>query len=219
MASVQQHLLRMQQRMKVQADKRRSERSFAVSDEVFLRLQPYIQTSIARRKNHKLSFKFFGPFKVLERVGQVAYRLALPESSRVHPVFHVSQLKPCIKPGQQVSTHLPPPDAAFHFPFRVLQSRVRHNGRRTIAQVLVQWSGMPEEAATWEDRETVKQLFPYAPAWGQAGLQEGGIVNDRGPPGEDTGPQEAADKADMGATRPQRNKRRPGWQASGEWAM
>jgi hypothetical protein len=90
MASARQHLLRMQQRMKFQADKNRRERVFAVGDKVFLRLQPYIQSSVVKRANHKLTFKFFGPYKVVERVGEVAYKLELPPSRRVHPVFHVS---------------------------------------------------------------------------------------------------------------------------------
>jgi hypothetical protein len=71
--------------MKSQADKHRRERVFAVGDRVFLRLQPYIQSSVARRSNRKLAFKFFGPFSVLARVGEVAYRLDLPPSSRRPP--------------------------------------------------------------------------------------------------------------------------------------
>lgn len=50
--------------MKKQADKRRSERVFQIGDQVFLKLQPYIQSSVAHRANHKLAFKFFGPFTV-----------------------------------------------------------------------------------------------------------------------------------------------------------
>lgn len=219
LASARQHLLRMQQRMKAQADKNRTERQFSVGDEVFLRLQPYIQTSLARRRNHKLSFKFFGPFHVLERIGQVAYKLDLPPSSKVHPVFHVSQLKPCVRPHQQVTSQLPPPNAAFQVPVQVLQSRIRNKVHRTVAQVLVQWSGMPESAATWEDREALQQLFPRAPAWGQAGFQAGGIVSDLGPHGGDTEVGGLATKEEARPTRSKRRTRPPGWLANGYWGQ
>jgi len=79
--------------MKKQADKFRSERQFAVGDLVYLKLQPYIQSSVSRRAHQKLAFKFFVPYCVLEHVGKVAYRLELPPSASVHPVFYVSQLK------------------------------------------------------------------------------------------------------------------------------
>ena len=173
--SVRQHLLRMQHRMKSEADKHRTKRTFEVGDEVFLRLQPYIQVSVARRANHKLGFKFFGPFKVLARVGAVAYKLELPSSSRVHPVFHVAQLKSCIGPRPSASTVLPDPEDILRVPARVLQRRTQQRGARAVQQVLVQWSGASEEAATWEDRDPLRQAFPRAPAWGQAGLEDGGL--------------------------------------------
>jgi len=87
---IQQQLLRAQQRIKSQADKKRSERIFQVGDLVYVKLQPYIQTMVASRSNQKLSFRFFGPFRVLQRVGRVAYKLDLPPSSKIHPVVHVS---------------------------------------------------------------------------------------------------------------------------------
>lgn len=91
--AVKKHLLRAQQRMKAQADKRRSDREFQVGDSVFLRLQPYVQSSLAPRSHHKLCFKYFGPYTILERIGPVAYKLKLPPSLAIHPVFHVSLLK------------------------------------------------------------------------------------------------------------------------------
>lgn len=90
---IKQHLLRAQQRMKSQADKHRSERVFAVGDLVYLKLQPYVQASLAPSSNKKLAFKFFGPYVILEKIGSVAYRLQLPDSATIHPVFHVLQLK------------------------------------------------------------------------------------------------------------------------------
>ena len=92
---IRQHLLRAQQKMKKQVDKKRTDVEFQVGDSVFLKLQPYIQSSLAYRANQKLAFKYFGPFDIVEKVGSVAYKLVLPASSSIHPVFHVLQLKKC----------------------------------------------------------------------------------------------------------------------------
>lgn len=64
---------------------------------------------------------FFGPYTIVERVGTVAYRLQLPTSSNIHPVFHVSQLKRAIDRDQALVPHLPLPDYALQVPLKVLQ--------------------------------------------------------------------------------------------------
>ena len=102
---IREHLLRAQMRMKDQADLKRSEHSFSVGDWVYMKLQPFVQQSVVTRTNRKLSFRFYGPFQVLAKVGTVAYRLALPDSSLIHPVVHVSQLKKALAPVERVQPH------------------------------------------------------------------------------------------------------------------
>lgn len=65
---------------------------------VYLKLRPYKLHSLAKKINEKLSPRFYGPFKILEKIGPVAYRLELPVGARIHSVFHVSQLRQCLQP-------------------------------------------------------------------------------------------------------------------------
>ena len=97
-----------QNQMKQQAYQHYSEWSFNVGDWEFLRVQPYKQMSLKNtNKDNKLSPKYYGPYKVLQRIGSMAYKLELPASSRVHPLFHVFYLKKVIGDKLPVQTMLP----------------------------------------------------------------------------------------------------------------
>jgi hypothetical protein len=96
-----------QNRMREQADQCHFERQFAEGDQVFLRFQPYKKNSLKADHCQKLAPKFYDPYTVLKRVGHVAYQLALPNHSKIHPIFHVSCLKKVIGTMCQTQTNLP----------------------------------------------------------------------------------------------------------------
>ena len=99
------NLTMAQNHMKQEVDQHRRKRSFEVGDWVLLRLQPYKHMSLKQaNKDNKLSPKYYGPYKVLAKIGTMAYKLELPASSRVHLVFHVSCLKKVI--GDKIPVHL-----------------------------------------------------------------------------------------------------------------
>ena len=151
LALLKQNLCATQERIRWYANIKRVERSFAVGDWVYLRLQPYKQSFVHHKKLGKLATRYYGPFHVIQRVGEVSYKLDLPASSLIHPLFNVSNLK--AKLGNQVvpRTTLPAinadlvitPEHVLILARRSLQLR-----SRTITQVLVQWQGESKDDAT-----------------------------------------------------------------------
>lgn len=99
-----------QNQQKFYVDHQQVERTFEVGDMVYLRVQPFRQSSLKKSGAKKLKLRFYGPFKVVRRVGAVAYELELSASSKVHNVFHVSCLKKALGHNDVVSSVLPPLD-------------------------------------------------------------------------------------------------------------
>ncbi|CAA7062547.1 unnamed protein product [Microthlaspi erraticum] len=158
--SIKESLISAQARMKNNADKHRRELEFAKGDKVFLKLRPYRQQSVSKLLYQKLAARFYGPFEVLERIGLVAYRLKLPEGSKIHNVFHVSQLKPVLGSGHQVSS-LPTsfdqrPELIIE-PELVLETRYDNGGH---LEALVQWKDLPEHEKTWVRASELLKDFP-----------------------------------------------------------
>eukprot|EP00253_Pinus_taeda_P032286 PITA_32286 len=136
-----------------QMDGGRVERQFEVGDLVYLRLQPYRQSSLKQRGAEKLKPHFYGPYKVIHRIGHVAYELELPQGSKIHNVFHVSCLKKALGQHVTVTDELPPTDDEGHLglqPKAIIDTRERQLRSRTVREFLVRWKNLPDEDATWE---------------------------------------------------------------------
>lgn len=175
LARLQDHLHCAQERIKAQADKRRTDRVFAVDEDVLLKLQPYAQSSLVNRPCKKLALKYYGPFKITECIGAAAYRLQLPATSQIHPVFHVSQLKPFTANYSPVFAELPEPvdlAAGPLIPVTILERRMVKKGNSTIPQIKVQWSGLPADSFTWEDYYVVWIKVRGAAVCGLASMLE-----------------------------------------------
>lgn len=117
--------------MKFYADKHRSERHFEEGEYGFLKLQAFKQNSMKIAKDSKFSPRYFGPYKILKRIGSVVYRLELSPSARIHNTFHVSLLKK--KLGSTDLAQIDPPLEAEAletlYTFKILDRKVykRHN--------------------------------------------------------------------------------------------
>ena len=153
-----------QSRQKSYADVRRKSLLFEVGDPVFLKVTP-MKGVLRFRLKGKLSPKLIGPFEILERVGPVAHKLALPPTlSRVHDVFHVSMLRKYIMDPIHVIDYEPlqlNEDLSYEEKsVRILAREVKTLRNRSIAFVKVLWRNHHSEEATWEREDEIREKYP-----------------------------------------------------------
>jgi hypothetical protein len=113
----------------------------------------------------KLAPRYIGPFLLLERYGPVVYRLQLPKTlSAVHNVFHVSQLKKCLRvPDQTIDVTDVALDLELTYsehPIRVLDQKNRTTRRKTLKFYKILWNQHSEDKATWETQDFLDKNFP-----------------------------------------------------------
>ncbi|GJV55631.1 hypothetical protein Tco_1456636 [Tanacetum coccineum] len=151
-------------RQKSYADKRRKPLEFSVGDYVLLKVSPW-KGVVRFGKKGKLAPRFVGPFKIIEKVGPVAYRLDLPEElNGVHDMFHVSNLKKCLAdPTLQVPLDEIRVDAKLNFmeePVEILEREFKKLKRSRIAIVKVRWNLKRGPEFTWEREDQIKLKYP-----------------------------------------------------------
>jgi hypothetical protein len=113
----------------------------------------------------KLAPRYIGPFPILEKCGTVAYNLDLPPSlAGVHDIFHVSQLKKCLKaPVDILLPEVTPLEVDLSYPehpIKILDQKDRVTRRKTIKFFKIQWSNHSEEEATWESDDFLRPRHP-----------------------------------------------------------
>jgi hypothetical protein len=138
---------------------------------VFLRLQAYKQMSFKQdKKDNKLSPKYYGPYKVFQKIGTMAYKLELPASSRVHPVFHVSCLKKVIGekiPVQTIFLELDEEGKIILDTEAITDTRIHQLGNISISEYLIKWRKLPTEDSTWEEESFIQKHPELLKHYGQ----------------------------------------------------
>lgn len=160
---LKENLLQAQNRMNKYADLKRVERQFQVGDMVYLKMAPYRLAAFGFRGALKLQNKYYGPFLIIQKIGNSAYKLQFPAHVQMHPVFHVSQLKKHLGLKSIPSPDLPMvhSDGTLKTePALVLEVRQIPRKNVPVVQWLIQWENLSPEDATWEDADFIKYTFP-----------------------------------------------------------
>ncbi|KAJ9552914.1 LOW QUALITY PROTEIN: hypothetical protein OSB04_016959 [Centaurea solstitialis] len=162
---VRERLKTARDRQRSYADKRRKDIEFQVGDQDMLKVSPWKGVIRFGRKG-KLSPRYIGPFRIVERIGTVAYRLELPvELNGVHNMFHVSNLRKCLaEPEMAIPLEDIEVDQKLNFveePVAILERKIRKLRKKEIVLVKIQWKFHKGQEATWEVESEMRAKYPF----------------------------------------------------------
>ena len=142
---------------------KRKEEEYTVGDLVLLSTSNLKITNLPKDSSSSLKPRFVGPYVIEKVLSSVAYKLELPETMRIHPIFHVSQLRRYLVPHQHFPerTRNPPPPLVINNENeyeveRIIDRRTIRTGRKAKRQYLIKWRGYPEYENTWENLENLQ---------------------------------------------------------------
>jgi hypothetical protein len=161
---IQDNLKAVKSRQETYANKRHQSLEFEVGNHVYLRVSTMKGVKRFGVKG-KLASRYIRPFPILKKCGSVAYKHDLPPSlARVHDIFHMSQLKKCLKaPVDIMLPEVTPLKADLSYPehpIKVLDQKDRVTRRKTLKFFKIQWSNHSEEEATWESKDFLCSCHP-----------------------------------------------------------
>jgi hypothetical protein len=161
---IQANILAAQSRQKSYTDKRRSPLEFEVGDHIYLRVSPMKGVRRFGLKG-KLAPRYIGPYPIIDKYGPTSCQVELPAKlSGIHNVFHVFQLKRCLKPSADVVIEDTIPlelDLTYKaYPIKILNQQDRVTRNKIIRFYKIQWNEHSEDEATWEHEDFLRANYP-----------------------------------------------------------
>jgi hypothetical protein len=158
------NILTIQSRQKRYTDKRQHPLGFEVENHVYLRVSPMKGVHRFSIKG-KLALRYIGPYPIIDKYGPMSYQVELPSKlSGVHNLFHISQLKGCLKPLTDVvvkDTIPLEPDLTYKtHSIKVLDQQDRVTRNKTTRFYKIQWNDHSEDEATWEHEDFLRSNYP-----------------------------------------------------------